>query len=131
MMMRAIGCLLVVACLATLGCNRGPKLGKVTGTITWKGKPLEQATVTFTPDNGRSAFARTESDGSFTLKFSDGREGAVLGENVVTIETARFDLDEEGNPIEIPEILPDKYHLESQMVEVVEPGNQVIDFTLE
>ena len=119
---------LSILCIS--GCDRGPRLGTVTGTVTWEGKPLNQATVTFTPDNGRAAFARTAEDGSYSLKFSDGREGAVVGDNNVTIETARFSLDDDGNPVEHPEILPAKFHEESDIVKVVEPGKQVIDFPL-
>ena len=81
---------LVLFLLTTIGCDQGPPLGDVSGTITYEGKPIEKATITFTHvDEGRAAFARTDAEGKYTLKFSDGRSGALLGENAVSIETAR------------------------------------------
>ena len=122
-----VGAVLLACCLA---CQRGPQLGAVTGTVTWEGKPLANATVSFMPTDGQAAFCRTGEDGTYELQFADGRKGAILGENRVTIETYRIAVDDEGNPIEHPEILPEKFHRQSELTKVVEPGSQVIDFAL-
>ena len=76
-----------ISTLLIVGCQKGPKLGEVSGVVTFEGKPLEKATVTFTPVDGQMSFDRTEADGSYQLQFADGRPGAMLGENVVSIET--------------------------------------------
>lgn len=114
-----------------VGCSKGPPLGKVSGTITYEGKPVEQATITFTHiGEERTAFARTDADGRYELTFTDGRSGALLGENAVSIETARFGTDADGNIVEFPETLPAKYHAESDLTRLIESGKQTIDFNL-
>ena len=122
---------LALLAIILLGCDRGPKLGMVSGKITWEGNPLEGATITFAPENGLASRDRTGPDGSYKLKFADGRYGTMLGENNVTIETYRVGAEgPDGNPVIHPEILPAKYHAESEMTRTVEPGEQVFDFEL-
>lgn len=130
--MKQLSSLLLVSILflVFIGCDSGPKLGAVSGTITLEGKPIEQATITFTHAEGRTAFARTDAEGFYELKFSDGRDGALLGENAVAIETARVGRDEKGEIVEFPETLPAKYNVESELTRVIEPGTQVLDFAL-
>lgn len=120
----------ILVVVAVAGCDSGPKLGAVSGTITFEGKPMEKATITFTHAEGRTAFARTNAEGYYELKFSDGRDGALLGENAVAIETARVGRDENGNIVEFPETLPAKYNVESELTRVIESGAQVLDFAL-
>lgn len=60
------------------------------GTLTYKGKPLEGATVAFHPREGatasrRVAAGRTDSAGRFTLTTVKPRDGAVAGEYLVTV----------------------------------------------
>ena len=86
--------------------------------------------MTFTPVDGQTSFARTAADGSYELQFADGRKGAMLGENAVSISTWRAATNEQGDLVEMPEILPEKYHAESTMSETVEPGENVFDFNL-
>ena len=120
----------ILVVVAVAGCDSGPKLGAVSGTITFDGKPMEKTTITFTHAEGRTAFARTNAEGYYELKFSDGRDGALLGENAVAIETARVGRDENGNIVEFPETLPARYNVESELTRVIESGAQVLDFAL-
>lgn len=117
---------LAVLLLCSLGCEDGPKLGSVTGLITLEGEPLANATITFTPADGWSAFDRTGPDGQYELQFQDGRKGAMVGENEVRIETAHI----AAGGVTHPEILPKKYHEESDIVKDVQPGKQEINFEL-
>lgn len=116
--------------LFILGCQKGPTLGQISGVVRYEGKPLPQATVTFTPVDGRASFARTDIDGAYELKFPDGRMGAMLGENVISIGTYRVATDEQGGVVEFKETLPAKYNAESELTRVVEPGENVFDFEL-
>ena len=121
----------VFALLFCSACDKGPPLGDVSGTITFEGKPIEKATITFTHvTEGRSAVARTDADGHYELKFSDGRSGALLGENAISIETARVGADEDGNFVELPETLPKKYNAESEVIREIKAGEQTLDFPL-
>ena len=116
--------------LVAMGCEDGPPLGKVSGVLSLEGEPIEKATITFTHVNGRTAFARTDADGFYELNFSDGRAGAMLGENAISMETGRAGSDEQGNFVEYPETLPPKYNVESEITRTVEPGEQVFNFEL-
>ena len=122
---------ITIVLIAAVGCSKGPPLGQVSGTIRYEGEPIEQATITFTHvDEERTAFARTDANGYYELKFTDGRGGALLGENAVSIETARFGTDTEGNIVEHPETLPAKYHVDSEITRHIESGKQILDFDL-
>ncbi len=85
-------CGLVVALLLA-GCGGDPskpKLGKVSGTVTYKGQPVTSGTVRFTPDaskggeTGQVASGQIESDGSYELTTFDTGDGAILGQHVIT-----------------------------------------------
>jgi hypothetical protein len=68
------------------GCGSGrPEMLPVTGTVTYDGKPVEMASVTFLAKNGRPATAETDSEGRFQLTTFEPGDGAVLGEHIVTI----------------------------------------------
>jgi hypothetical protein len=80
--------------LALAGCsvdNNRPKLGKVSGKVTYKGKPLTAGEVLFTParnkggDTGQVATGQIDSDGSYVLTTFDTGDGAVLGTHKVTV----------------------------------------------
>jgi hypothetical protein len=82
---------LIVAAAATfasLGCSKGnsggdPNGRPVTGTVTYKGSPVEGATVTFVSPNN-SAFGMTDAQGKFKLKTANG-ENVSLGDYQVTV----------------------------------------------
>jgi len=59
------------------------------GTLTLDGKPVEGATVSFTPASGPGAVGVTDVQGRFDLTTFARGDGAVAGEHVVTI--TRFD----------------------------------------
>ncbi|HEV3021571.1 MAG TPA: carboxypeptidase-like regulatory domain-containing protein [Pirellulales bacterium] len=79
--------------LATFGCNPAPKITTIaaSGTVTYNGKPVEKATVTFFPADkgGRQAVGVTGSDGRFMLKTHLGgstmESGAEANEYKVTV----------------------------------------------
>ena len=58
----------------------------VSGVVTFKGKPLAGADVTFTSETAdRSAFGRTDSDGRYRLTTFSSNDGAVEGKQSVMI----------------------------------------------
>jgi hypothetical protein len=72
--------------VALVGCDSGgAPTEKVTGTVTAKGQPVSQATVTFTPENGRPASGVTDAQGKFTLSTFKEGDGAVPGTHNVAI----------------------------------------------
>jgi hypothetical protein len=78
--------LLAVGLAAAPGCSDGrPKRSPVSGLITYHGKPVEGAQVTFFPKGGRPATGSTDANGRFKLFTFDLNDGALLGEHVVCI----------------------------------------------
>jgi hypothetical protein len=80
--------------LAIAGCSGDPnptKLGKVYGTVTYKGKPVEAGHIVFTPSaekggaTGQTATGEISSDGSYDLTTFNTGDGAILGQHVVTV----------------------------------------------
>ena len=118
-------CLPMVVCV---GCGSG-NMGSVTGTVTADGKPLAGAVVTFSPQpEGRPSSGRTDDNGKYELIYSRSEKGAVIGEHIVRITTADEGGDY-GKPI--PETLPAKYNVRSELKEQVAAGKNVIDFQLD
>jgi len=66
------------------GVSDAPKLAPVQGTASWQGKPLENASVVFTPESGPIAVGNTDAQGAFVLT-THGKTGASLGAHRVTI----------------------------------------------
>ena len=76
----------MVVVLFLPGCGkRRPTPVKVTGTVTYRGQPVEGATVNFIPKKGRIAIAKTDADGRFALRTYEPRDGAIVGEYEVAI----------------------------------------------
>ena len=78
---------LVMPCFVGCGgASDRPELFKVTGSVTFKGAPVEGATVTFScPTASRSASGVTDASGKFSLTSFDTNDGAIAGEHAVTI----------------------------------------------
>lgn len=106
---------------ACLGCEEeGIPKYPVTGSVTYKGKPLEGAIISFTPkSDGRPASTTTDSEGKYSLSTDVNGDGAVAGEYAVTI--AKYDRqvtqpppppssdDELEEPVDITEEYPAGY----------------------
>ena len=77
----------VMLALALAGCSDGGKdvkLADAGGTVTFKGAPLADATVTFIPENGPIAMGVTDLSGKFTLS-TGSRSGVAVGNCNVTV----------------------------------------------
>lgn len=87
--------LLCLTSLAATGCSggvSGPPYVNATGIVTLDGKPIEGATVTFSPKkDGSMSMGLTDAEGRFVLKSATGRKGAAVGEHNVSI-ALRIDL---------------------------------------
>ncbi|MDR1957493.1 MAG: hypothetical protein LBQ54_00315 [Planctomycetaceae bacterium] len=113
------------------GCNRGPATARVTGMVTFGGKPLAEATVEFLPEDGsRSSVGTTDTNGTYELKFSATAIGAVPGKHKVVIRTVTGETDSD-NPVLPKEILPARYHKNSELTADLKSGKQTVNFDLE
>ena len=80
------------------GCSSDPnmpKLGKVSGKVTYKGKPLDAGRVVFTPatgkggETGQDATGEIDSDGTYEMTTFNTGDGAILGQHIVTVVVGR------------------------------------------
>jgi hypothetical protein len=68
------------------GCGSGrPKCVSISGVVTYRGKPLEEALVIFIPPKSRPATGITDAQGHFKLQTFAAGDGGVLGDHVVCI----------------------------------------------
>ena len=137
MMLRILSlCLLnCFTCLIMSGCgNAGPELATVTGNVTLDGKPVPDARVDFSPQEGRASVGTTNAEGVYELQYSLEKEGAVIGSHNVKITTECATTGGEGNEPLVPgskELLPSVYNSNSQLTAEVTSGENVIDFSLQ
>jgi hypothetical protein len=123
--------MVLVMFVSAVGCGRGPKgveIGKVKGTVTLNHQPLADATVLFQPASGRPSYGKTDSAGKYTLEYTQGIEGAVVGKHKVIIRSEVPG--EDGKPPLAPEKLPNKYHDKSELSAEVKSGPNTFDFDL-
>lgn len=119
----------MTACIGLLfsGCggekSDRPELGTVSGKVLLDGQPLSEASVMFLPEKGRASFGTTDTQGNYSLKYTDSVFGAKIGTHQVQITTAPADEPEK-------EKLPAKYHSESTLQMDVKPGRNECNFTL-
>lgn len=109
----ALGGSLVLAFSAAVlvGCGTDasrPKLGRVSGKVTYNGQPVTKGIVSFVPrggpgaETGQSATGEIGSDGSYTLTTFENGDGAVLGEHTVLVMAREEDPAIKGHGMPIP-----------------------------
>jgi len=80
--------LAALAAAALSGCDSGPRLVPVTGTVTLDGKPLEGANIAFVPDQGNAVSTPgtdlTGASGNFKIAYNN-RAGLAPGKYKVAI----------------------------------------------
>jgi hypothetical protein len=83
---KAITCCCLTALMALVtGCGNGPKLGRVSGTVTVDGKLVTRGRIMFIPTDGKAAVGEIGPDGKFTLTTYESGDGALIGPHKVTI----------------------------------------------
>lgn len=84
---RLRSCALPLLLLGLIGCGGGgPRIVKVSGTLSFKGKPVTNAYIDFIPVDGqRPSWGMTDEQGHFTLEYDDKTKGAHTGAHKVSI----------------------------------------------
>lgn len=126
---------LFLTMIANVGCGSVelPDLADVSGTVQMDGRPLADAQVLFVPANGRPSSATTDSNGSFTMVYSEHADGVVPGTCRVMISTGKAGKEnEDGTSVPaIPETVPMEYNVDTSLTFDVKPGtSNVADFKL-
>lgn len=82
-------CFAIVIMATFAGCGggvSGPAFVPVSGVVTLDSKPIDGATIVFTPKKeGAPSMGFSDPDGKFTLKTGSGRKGAAVGDHDVTV----------------------------------------------
>jgi hypothetical protein len=118
------------ALFAGCGSQDGPQLGRVSGTVTLDGIPVQGAGLEFIAEAGGVAYGKTDASGNYYMSFGTSRTGAVVGKNRVRL-TASDKVTIGDKKFESTEVFPPKYNRDSeQFVEVARGGN-TIDFKCE
>jgi hypothetical protein len=109
----AVGGSLVLTLSAALliGCSdtSRPKLGRVSGKVTYNGQPVSKGIVSFVPrsgpgaQTGQGATGEIGPDGSYTLTTFENADGAVLGEHTVLVIAREEDPAIKGHGMPIPD----------------------------
>lgn len=95
MVMVCFSCFLLLA--ATLGCGSGTV--PVSGTVTYKGKPVANVNVVFLGQAGAYAQGTTDAQGQFSQVTSREGDGATPGDYTVTIAQKTEVQDEDAGPV--------------------------------
>ena len=147
----------VLALPLVVGCGGSIDVADVSGIVTLDGKPLDNAIVTFSPeDGGPSGIGRTDEKGYYEL-YRRGQPGAPIGTHKVMVTSVQQNT--ESAPSTPPEELtsdspeymeqalggsrpsdydqaitkepiPAKYNSQTTLTKTVEPGDNVIDLEL-
>jgi len=119
------------------GCGpSGPEMARVSGTVTYEGKPVPLGTVSFVAKdaNGRNATGAIQSDGSYTLQTEKPGDGAQVGEYAVTISATEAPLLDyiPPKPVPVKRHVPEKYEKPdtSGLTATVKSGSNTIPFDL-
>jgi hypothetical protein len=132
---RSIGTIFVfMAGIALAGCgDSGPRLTRVTGTVTYKGSPVRDGNISFVPEDGAEGAGGTlDAQGRYTLstvKTGDGIRAGTYKVRVAAYQSPPLMNDpNSGKPA-----VPRKYFdaQTSDLTATVREGaDQVLDFEL-
>lgn len=118
---------IALAVVVAVGCSKvndkwsaaRPKVSPGGGIVNYKGKPVEGATLVFSPENGtHAATGVTDANGRFKLSTFNPGDGAVAGKYQVTVtkvemppQTAAPASHDEPTPAKAPPkfLVPEKY----------------------
>jgi hypothetical protein len=121
----------MLAGVATAGCQRGDLPGLVSGRVLLDGRPLPAAAVVFCPaSDGPASLGVTDADGRYELAFTSRKRGAVIGLHKVIVST------ESDGPLEDPRLIPELAPLActrretTPLEKTVVAGRQTIDIEL-
>ncbi len=132
--------LLLILAFPILGCGGEDNgIAPVSGTVFFKGKPLPNATVNFSPkgENSRGATGTTDKDGKYRLTSFQINDGAKIGKYSVTIRAeeggdgalkAKDDIDYARGKLVTPKKYSDS--ASSGLTAEIAKKNNIIDFQL-
>jgi len=113
-----------------IGCDKGPTMATVTGSVTYDGKPVPEGDITFSdPENKIAPDAGKIKDGVYTVSVKPGKKKV----DIRASKLEKLPAGKKGamGETEMPvDYIPDKYNLKSELTADVAGGTNKFDFTL-
>jgi len=100
----------LLACVVSGGCNRGPTLVPAAGRVTFNGKPLETGAIMVQPVAGPAAQAKINPDGTFQLSTFKPGDGAIVGPATVRVFCRKDITPPGGEQAWGPSLIPERYN---------------------
>jgi len=117
-----------------MGCSSDPRLA-VSGTVNFKGAPLDQGRIEFYPPEGKGNMSGAViQNGRFDIPQKTGLAPATYDVRIFSYDTkgAKVPSEMPGEPGEgFKERIARKYNLDSKLTAEVKPGNTVFQFSVE
>lgn len=76
---RLLFCLVLMLSACQIGCKESHSLGKVSGTVTYEGKPLAQGNIVFQVASGRDATAEIRDGQIVNISTFERNDGVTVG----------------------------------------------------
>ena len=121
--------LAIVTLVIRCGCGNPSGRMPVSGTITFKGKPLEHGQISFRPTGGSHLSSGSAiEDGKFAIP---GKKGLPVGKYIVQISSGDYELGAKQNiglrvPLPLPERIPVDWSGDSKHeIEIVDGENNL------
>jgi hypothetical protein len=101
--------------IVVAGCSgpKGPELTRITGVVTFEGKPVGPGTVAFLPSDptGSPASGTIEKNGTFKMSMFNPGDGALPGSYKVAVTVIKEPVhgDEKGNLFPATFLSPERY----------------------
>lgn len=122
---------LALNCLFT-GCGGtgAPPTYPVTGTVTFEGEPIKAGDIQFEPDpKGEAPDGGSIIDGKFSLRVKEGKKKVkITASREVPGEKKKGAMGEDI--VSMEENIPEQYNVNSQIEEIIESGENTLEFKL-
>ena len=124
------GCLLVAVAMVA-GCDSGPPMGDVTGTVTVNGAPAKTGAVSFFPVDGKAGTAGAViEDGKYSARVPVGKARVEIRvPKIVGYKKLYATPNSPTQPI-MEEVLPAKYNEQSEIELEVQRGKNEKNYDL-
>lgn len=140
MIMKLANLLLAIVVLLVAGCDNGPRLLPIFGTVSFEGKPVEKGTIEFIPTDGTSGPSTGGSikAGQYEVAAAHGpRKDGVYQVRITALKktgkTIANIMQAGGPPMELEDnFIPPRYNVDSTLKVTVtaDAAGKGIDFEL-
>jgi hypothetical protein len=122
---------LILIVLLLAGCNPGPAVGTVSGTVTLDGEPIKQGRISFTPVDGMGQTGGAEIvEGKYKADVPAAKMKVEINGNKVIGKRLAYEGTKGPYVDEVVELVPPKYNVNSELTLDVQRGAQEKNFEL-